>query len=144
MGKVSDQTDSGARPGSAGRFIRSAARWAVILWTALNLFSFACLIDIMGLGRAFVGVGLFWLVGAGVIALVATIARLATWVGHDIWSGLRTEIRSLNPVRWISGRRRRSGVWDEWLDHPIAVPSRSRNRSARDDSGAEGEAKATD
>jgi hypothetical protein len=103
--------------------IVAATRWAVISWAALNLFVFVCLIDIMGLGSALVGVGLQCLAGMGVILLAVTIARLTMWVGLDVWNGLCTEteslIHSLNPARWISGRYRGSALWDEWLDEPI-------------------------
>jgi hypothetical protein len=108
-------------------------RLAAISWVAFNLFVFVCLIDIMGLGSAFVGVGLQCLGGMGVIVLAATIARLAMWVGLDVWNGLLTEsaslIQSLNPARRTSGRSRSSGVWDEWLDNTILGRSQRWNGS---------------
>ena len=52
-----------AKAGWPGRLIATATRWVIISWSAFNLFVFVCLIDIMGLGSALVGLGLHWLVG---------------------------------------------------------------------------------
>jgi hypothetical protein len=127
MSRISARTTSKAKQRWPGRWVLSVARWAAICLTAFSLFCFACLIDIMGVGGAFVGNGILWLMGMGIIVLTATIALLAIWVALDLWNGLVTEIQSLNPLRWTWRRPPRSGVWDKWLDdpHPFDQPKRA-------------------
>jgi hypothetical protein len=126
VNKGSGHASTRAGLGRAGRSIGIATRWAAICWTAVMFLTLACLIDIMGLGSALVGVGIYWLVGMSGIVMAALIARLALWVGLDVCDGLRREAVSLiprwNAGRWFSGRCRNSGVWDEWLDDPIPGP----------------------